>query len=231
MAHTTTVVSDKHHKAFGGMPIRIIIIVILMTSITTPVIDACSCLMPDEPQYCSTDFFALLHITDEKSNEQSMSVDYHFEPISVISDEQRLLTTYKSLHTYGSSAACGVKLKPGERYLIGGNVDRYHGRLLLDLCRSYVEPYVRGLAVMTKDFHSLLQHCRSSDKTASVIDNVVAVDRETESITTDPTTFVTNHQLEREGKPIIRFPLLGLTEDDIRRLPPRRQQRKSHREP
>ncbi|KAH9414202.1 hypothetical protein DERP_008397 [Dermatophagoides pteronyssinus] len=225
-------VTSKHnHQTFTL--IMMIITITLITTILLPKIDACSCLANvNQPQYCNTDFFALLHITDEKMDEKSMNLVYHFQPLSIINDKQRLLNTYRTLHTYASSAACGIKLKPGDRYLIGGNLDRENdrNRLLLHLCSSYVEHYVRGMAVLTKDFHSLLQNCRSfDDKTTSVmIDNEVG-NKEIESVDHQQRNN-TNHQLEREGTPIINFPQWGLTEDDIiQRRSRRRQQRKNYK--
>ncbi|OTF84079.1 hypothetical protein BLA29_009516, partial [Euroglyphus maynei] len=161
----------------NGQTIALIIMAVMATWIG--IIEACSCLaQSDQPRYCGTDFFALLLITDEQTNDKSMSREYHFQPISIISDKQRLLDTYNTLYTYSSSAACGVKLRPGDRYLIGGNVDRQHGRLLLQLCRSFVERYVRPSTVMTEDFQILLQHCGSSDQN----ENAVVIDKRIESI-------------------------------------------------
>lgn len=75
---------------------------------------------------------------------------------------------YKHLHTSSLSSACGVeRLRPGERYLIGGNLNRKLDRLTLDLCRSYVEHLSDdggGPSVGTKEFQSLLENCNKVNK-------------------------------------------------------------------
>lgn len=131
---------------------------------------ACTCLAPELPAYCTTDFFLVADILGKTENSQRTLDRYRFKPVHIIVDPQKVISgrKLKVFITSAASSACGVELEVGERYLIGGMISPTSpNRLRLDLCRSYVQllPGKReefsnlNTTTGNSQFDELLQNC------------------------------------------------------------------------
>ncbi|XP_046442150.1 tissue inhibitor of metalloproteinase-like [Daphnia pulex] len=129
---------------------------VILTAMAT-FADGCSC-SKRHPQehYCSADFVVLAHVKRivHDRSEWSRAYKVRIKKEFKVTESGRQALSYGRILTPSHDASCGIRLKPGRRYLLTGNIRS--GKPWINLC-NFVHDWDRMTPIQRKGFRRLYQ--------------------------------------------------------------------------
>jgi len=134
-----------------------IMVTVSLLILSTAGVDGCSCIKrhPQE-HYCTADFVVLAHVKRivQSNAKYNLAYKVRIKKEFKVTEQGRAALAYGRILTPSHDASCGIRLKPGRRYVLSGTINQ--GKPWINLC-NWHEEWDRMTSVQRKGFRKLYE--------------------------------------------------------------------------